>query len=80
MFFLGSDPEFLILFIFFIHSFKELLRKGNIVIVHFNWSPGNKLVLPAHPEVKRVFHYSNIVFFLCFFCYFFHANDYESST
>lgn len=45
-------------------SFKELLRKENIVIVHFNWSPGNRLVMSAHPEVKRVFHCSNIVFFM----------------
>lgn len=63
VFFCGSDPEVFILFIYFIHSFKELLRKENIVIVHFNWSLENKLVLPAHPEVKRVFHYSNIFFF-----------------
>lgn len=49
---------------FFFLSFKQLLKKENIVMVHFNWSPGNMLVMPAHPEVKRLFHCSNIVFFM----------------
>lgn len=33
-------------------------------MVHFNWSPGNRLAMPDHPEVKRVFHCSIIVFFM----------------
>ena len=43
-------------------------------MVHFNWSRGNRLVMPAHPEVKGVFHCSNIVFFFAV------VNDYESSS
>lgn len=44
----------------FFLSFKSLLKKENIIIVHFNWSPGNRFVMAAHPEVKRVFHWGGL--------------------
>lgn len=49
---------------FFMLPFKELLRKENIVIVRFNWSQGNRLVMLAHPEVESVFHCSEIALFM----------------
>lgn len=51
-------------FFFIILPFKELLRKENIVIAHFNWSRGNRLVVLAHPEVESVFHCSEIALFM----------------
>lgn len=49
---------------FIILPFKELLRKENIVIAHFNWPRGNRLVVLAHPEVESVFHCSEIALFM----------------
>lgn len=41
-------------------------------MVYFNCSPENMLVMPNHPEVKLVFHYSHIVCTV--------VNDYESGA
>lgn len=49
---------------FIILPFKELLRKENIVIAHFNWPRGNRLAALAHPEVESVFHCSEIALFM----------------
>lgn len=50
-------------FFFPIPPFKELLRKENIVIAHFNWPRGSRLAVLAHPAVESVFHSSEIALF-----------------
>lgn len=54
-----------------------MLLERNIVIVHFNWSPGDRMVASAHPGSEKSVSVS-LQRYCCFRGGV--ANDHESST
>lgn len=57
-----SDLQAYFYLFFIIPPFKELLRKENIVIAHFNWPRGSRLAALAHPAVKVCFTVAKLLF------------------